>query len=87
MALIVKEAWRISLNRTCVSLFLSQQNNRTPTIIRNIRDFCSGKRINQQKNCSRDKNVSSSSSIVTESLHEPISEADLKTISGANIGI
>ncbi|KAI3817446.1 hypothetical protein L1987_11237 [Smallanthus sonchifolius] len=78
-ALILKEAWGVSLNWTSLSLFHSSRcGNR---IIRNVRDFCSGRRTDRQINCSRDKNLRSSPSLVTENMQEPPPEADLQTIS------
>ncbi|KAI3730823.1 hypothetical protein L1987_62001 [Smallanthus sonchifolius] len=67
-ALILKEAWGVSLNRTSVSLF--QSSRCADRIVMNVRDFCSGRRIDHQINCSRDKNLSSSPSLVTENMQD-----------------
>ncbi|KAK1415852.1 hypothetical protein QVD17_31640 [Tagetes erecta] len=89
MTLILKDALRITLNRTSVSSFLRQHNNQTYVmnskcdyrITRNIRKFCSGRRTDQKNNCSSDKNVPSSPSLGTQSIQEPTPETDIKTIS------
>ncbi|GJY17830.1 hypothetical protein Tco_0389321 [Tanacetum coccineum] len=52
-------------------------------IIKNIRDFCSGRWINHQ-NCSHGENISSSTSSVGENRHEISHKADHKSVSGDN---
>ncbi|KAI7752750.1 hypothetical protein M8C21_026832 [Ambrosia artemisiifolia] len=79
-ALILNQARRNSLNRISVGTPIPSRCGYR--MIRNIRDFCSGRRTDHQNNCFSDKNVSSSSRSVTENnIQEPPPETDLQTIS------
>ncbi|KVI05708.1 hypothetical protein Ccrd_015907 [Cynara cardunculus var. scolymus] len=88
-AVSLEELWRTSVDRTSFSLYLSRQKFQTPIssgrcrckIITNVRDCCSERRIDPQINCSRDENLSSSSSVVAENSHEPPQEVDLQIVS------
>lgn len=79
---IFKEAWRTFVNRRSFSLFLNEQK----ILTRNLRDrsFCSGRQTGRPNNCSNNENLSSSS-VVSEKMHESAQKVGLQTISGQSL--